>query len=213
MDVIREWIITIVSVIIFITFIEILIPNSSNKRYINVVVGLLVMMVILKPLIYFMKDEVYLGEKILQTSNYLEYETAKKRVVNNGEYFQTEAVIQLYKQYLSDQMKNRLEKMTDYMVADIDLIVDQNAEEGFGMIEKIDITFENPSQVAAEVSNNEKKVGEIKINVSLDKKNNTNTVETQSIWINNEERLIKDDFSAYYNLPRDNINIYILEDK
>lgn len=210
MDIIREWIITIVSVIIFITFLEILIPNSNNKRYINVVVGLLIMIVILKPLIYFMEEEMNLGEKILQTSNYLEYETTKKRVSNN-DYFQTEAVIQLYKQYLREQMKNRLENMTDYLVADIQLVIDDKEEDGFGVIQEIDIIFENLSQISKTTAMEKGETRDIKIDVSLSK--NNNTVETQSIWINNEEELIKDDFSIYYNLPRDNINIYILKDK
>ena len=39
MALISEWVVTIISLIIFTTFIEILIPNSNYKRYIDVVMG------------------------------------------------------------------------------------------------------------------------------------------------------------------------------
>lgn len=108
-------------------------------------------------------------------------------------------------------MKNRLENMTDYLVADIQLVIDDKEEDGFGVIQEIDIIFENLSQISKTTTMEKGETRDIKIDVSLSK--NNNTVETQSIWINNEEELIKDDFSIYYNLPRDNINIYILKDK
>ena len=49
-DFLREWIINITVIIIFIMFLDTIIPNSSMKRYINVIVGLMIIVVVIKPL-------------------------------------------------------------------------------------------------------------------------------------------------------------------
>ncbi|ARE87569.1 stage III sporulation protein AF [Clostridium formicaceticum] len=207
---IREWIITIVSVIIFVTFVEILIPNSNNKRFINVVVGLLIMMVILNPLMGFLQGEVDLGEKILQTSNHLDYKTAQNRIAQT-DYMQEEAVVALYKGQLAQQMKNRIENNFYYTVEDIHLEIEEKQTSEFGMIHGVEIILREGIEDTNR-RNEKKEIVPIKIDVALNKSNNT--VEAQSIWINNEEEsMIKNDFSVYYNLPKDNINIYIRKDK
>ena len=118
MDFVRQWTITIVSVIIFITFVEILIPNSNNKRYINVVVGFLLMIIILNPLTKFIAGEIDFEESILKSLNQIEAETAKN-VINNIQYSNEEMVISLYKKKIVEQVTTRLEKNTDYLVKDV----------------------------------------------------------------------------------------------
>ncbi|SNR86774.1 stage III sporulation protein AF [Anaerovirgula multivorans] len=206
MEMIREWIITIVSVIIFVTFVEILIPNSNNKRYINVVVGLLIMIVILNPLFYLFRGTINFEDNILQVSNQMEYQTMQNRIDHN-QYLQNEAVIELYKTQLAQQMQNRVESLSDYRVEKIDLTVEEKDLENLGLIHQIDMTLKSSKTSKTE----KKEIEPIKINVAINK--NNNTVEADSIRIDNEEEIIKTDFSIYYSLPKDNINIYILKDK
>ncbi|AKL95295.1 stage III sporulation protein AF [Clostridium aceticum] len=206
MEIIREWIITIVSVIIFVTFVEILIPDSDNKRFINVVVGLLIMIVILNPVMRLLQGEMDLGGRILQASNHMEYRTAQNRI-EQSDYMQTEVVVALYKDQLKQQMKKRLESISSYVVEDLQLQIEEENTEDFGMIHRIDIVIRE----AGEDTSIKKGIEPIKIDVALNKSNNT--VEAQSIWISNEGESIKNDFSTYYNLPKDNINIYIHRDR
>lgn len=208
MTFIREWVITIVSVIIFVTFIEILIPNSNYKRYINVVIGFLLMIVILTPLTKLISGQIDFEEEILKISNQLELSTAQNRI-NNIQYSNDEAVITLYKSEISKQIKNHIEYNTRYVTDTILIEVedDNNNSTQFGLIKNLNITLKEKTENVEPIS---KTIEPVQINVSLGGKNN-NTVEVNSILINNGEDLIKEDISNLYNVSEDDINIYILK--
>ncbi|MEW9093696.1 MAG: stage III sporulation protein AF [Clostridiaceae bacterium] len=50
-DILREWIINIASLILFITAVEMLLPNNSLKKYSKFVLGLILMTVLINPII------------------------------------------------------------------------------------------------------------------------------------------------------------------
>lgn len=207
MELLREWIITIISVIIFVAFVEILIPNSNHKRYINVVVGFLLMIVILNPLTNLIGGEIDFEEGVIKTSNQLELATAKNRI-NNIQNSNNEAVVKLYKNEISKQLKSRIEENTDYVVKEILVeIEDDTASSNFGLIDSFNITLEETTRYKEHPKT---KIEPVQINVSLGRKIN-NTVEAHSILINNESDLLKDDISNFYNVSKDNINIYVLK--
>lgn len=207
MELIRDWIITIISVIIFVTFVEILVPSSNYKRYINVVVGFLLMIVILNPLTKLISGEIDFGEGIIRTSNQIELATAKNRI-NNIEYSNNEAVVKLYKSEISKQLKSRIEQNTEYIVEDVLVeVFDDSTSPNFGLIDSFDITLKESEKYQEPL---ETKIEPVQINVSLGGKIN-NTVEANSILINSESDVIKDDLSNFYNVPKGNININILK--
>ncbi|MCC5909942.1 MAG: stage III sporulation protein AF [Clostridiaceae bacterium] len=208
MNMLREWIITITSVIIFITFVEILVPNSNNKRYVNVVVGILIMIVILNPLFHLLRQDINLEEGILKASSEIEYRAMSNRMDSNMSVMQKEAVIELYKTKLIDQMKHRLNSTTNYIVQDIKLEVEETDEEKFGTINKLDIVLQDSKKPETPET---KHIEPVNIQVSINK--NNNTAETHSILLSNEEKEIRNSFSIYYDVPKENINIHILKDK
>jgi len=206
-ELIREWIITITSVIIFVTFVEILIPNSNHKRYINVVVGFLLMMVILNPLTKLISGEIDFEEGVIRTSNQLELATAKNRI-NNIQHSNDEAIVKLYKNEISKQLKNRIEQNTEFMVKQVLVeVVDDSTSPDFGLIDSFNITLKESQKQKEHLTT---KIEPVHINISLGTKNN-NTVEASSILINSESDVLKNDISNFYNVPKDNINIYILK--
>ncbi len=207
MDFVRQWTITIVSVIIFITFVEILIPNSNNKRYINVVVGFLLMIIILNPLTKFITGEIDFEESILKSLNQIEAETAKN-VINNIQYSNEEMVISLYKKKIVEQVTTRLEKNTDYLVKDVlvNIVEDINSA-NFGSVSSLDITLTENQKDNVELDS---KIKPVKINVSLGDKIN-NTVKANSILISSEEDALKKELENFLNVSKENINIYTLK--
>lgn len=210
MGFLREWIITIISTIIFITFVEILVPNSNNKRYIDMVVGFLIVIVILNPLTNIINGEINFEEGIIKTSNELELATAKNRA-NNVKYNNTEATMKLYKDRISEQLKNRIEEKTKYLVEEVIVQIEDDTESSnFGLINSFNITLKENVNVKNKKNEDfiETKVEPVQINISIDKKSN-NTVEANSILIDNETDLIKDDISDFYNIDRENINVHI----
>ncbi|NLM03572.1 MAG: stage III sporulation protein AF [Clostridiales bacterium] len=208
MDILRNWIITIVYVIILLTFMEILIPNNDNKKYINFVMSLIIMITIIRPIIDFIKPDESIDEQISQISDYLEYNTMEKRLTYNN-YFETESIIELYRQNLKDHIKKRVEKNADYSVHDIEISIEDNDEENLGIIKGIEIILKETSDNKKNISN--EKIQDIKIKVTLNENNDTQ--QAHSINIDYEGDLIKDDLSYYYGLEKEKINIYILEDK
>ena len=58
------WVKNIIYIIFFIVFLEILLPNNSMRKYVKVVGGLLVMVVILSPLTKFINKEINLSDVI-----------------------------------------------------------------------------------------------------------------------------------------------------
>lgn len=207
MSFIREWVITIVSIIIFITFVEILIPNSNHKRFINVVIGFLLMIVILTPLTKLIKGEINLEEKILKTSNDLELLTVENRI-NNTEYSNKEAIIKLYKNEITKQIKEHIEYNTEYIAHKVLMEVEDDSDSPqFGLIKSFNITLEEKTKEEKPVS---KIIEPVEINISIGEKND-NTVEAASILINKEDDLIKQDISDLYKVSKDDINIYLLK--
>lgn len=207
MELIRDWIITIISVIVFVTFVEILIPNSSHKKYINVVVGFLLMIVILTPLTKLIGGDINFEEGIIKTSNEIELITAKNRI-ENIQRGNDEAVLKLYKSEIAKQLKGRIEQSSDYVVEEVIVeVVEDSTSPNFGLIDEFHITLRENKKYVETTSTT---IQPVEINVSIGKKSN-NTVEANSILINNESDFIKDDLSNFYNLSRDNVNIYVLK--
>ncbi len=208
MELFREWIVTIISIIIFVTFIEILLPNSNHRRYISVIIGLLIMFVILKPLLGFVKDGASLGEGILAASNQMEQQTLQNRV-QQQQFSNNDMVLELYKQELKKQMSGRLEKQLGVLVHDIELDIEDKDQESFGSIKGIYIVLREDEDT---VNNSSSGIQEINVNVTISSKNNNNIAD-ESIMIGSRGEAIIDDFSSFYQVSRDNISVAILKSK
>lgn len=204
MELVRNWIITIVSVIIFVTFIEIIIPDGKSKKYINVVIGLLIIVVILSPLLHIFREGINLSDTVVQASNDLESFTTKSRV-ENIQYHQEELVLEIYRKNLEDQMINRIERTTEFIVGSISLDINTKSD-NFGTIDNIEIYLNERGSTTKTSSEIEPIVVEVNL------KNHNQSAETKAMT-NHESRSIKYDFSSFYNIPEENINIYIQHKK
>lgn len=203
MEVIKNWVVTIMSVIIFITFVEIIIPSGKSKKYINVVVGLLIIVVILNPLLHIFREGVNFSDTVVQASNQIEYVTTVNRV-ENMQYHQEALVLEIYKNNLASQMKNRIEKTTPYIVKNIELDIEKESKD-FGLIKGVELYLEHQGTSAK----SSKGIEPVRVDVSLNKNSSVQTLSQAS----NEGRAIKNDFSSFYNLSEENINIYIYNKK
>jgi len=215
MEAVREWIVTILSIIIFVTFVEFLLPNNNHKRYINVIIGLMIMLVILRPLMGLVKGGATLGDNILQASNQMDVMTMQNRM-DTMELANNETVTRLYKDNLKDQMKNRLEKQLGYQVHDLEIEIEEEDKENFGMIKGITIVLLDEEQQEPPPEEKEKRIKDVEVSVnvhvSLSEKNNNN-VQASSILIDSEGTVIRDDFSSFYQVDKDKINISVLKNK
>lgn len=55
MDALNAWIKQIILVVLFATFLELLIPSNGYKKFIRVIMGLLILLAVMRPFLYFLE--------------------------------------------------------------------------------------------------------------------------------------------------------------
>lgn len=197
----RSWILNIVSVVIFITIVELILPNSSMKKYIKMIVGLLVMLVIINPILDLMHGKVKLEEDVFRTSSAIH----KQELVLNLNHFkgtQQKQIISVYKDNIEKYIKDQIEFNNKIRVLSIDSSIEENVDsKEFGNIKELAIVLSNSE------NNLSKKgiqpVSNVVININENRENDK--IEKNE----NILKEIKEHISKYYSLDKDKININI----
>lgn len=128
-------------IIVFATLIEILMPNSSFKKYIKFILGLLVMTIMLQPIFGILNSEFSLSEGSFKYQNKLDSEYIKKQAENYRDK-QSANLTELYKQNLETQIAEQVEReIGDRDVSVTVSIIEDTKSELFGNINSISITI------------------------------------------------------------------------
>ncbi|RKD34572.1 stage III sporulation protein AF [Thermohalobacter berrensis] len=198
----KNWVINIVTVVVFVTFIEILLPNSSMKRYINVIIGLTIIVVLVNPFIKLLTEDIDIEKEVFKQikSSYRSGQIKKEEFQNLRET----QVIGLYKDKVKNDLKNLLDSYTKYTVKDISVeIIDDMESKKFGSLQKVKIIFLNNDK--KEDQTRDIKVDPIEnIKVSL-----KTTKEKQSLKTINNLYDIKTKISDAFKIPKENILLYM----
>jgi len=200
---IKSWIINIVTIIIIISFMEILIPDGKIKKYINLVFGFIIMVVILTPIIDIVNNKGDLENDVFMISSELnkkEYTFINTNIENR----QTEQLASLYKDRIKKDIIYRVESKYDVKVAEIDLEIEDSNQNKLGEIKKLKITVAEKNEESIEDT-----IPIVKIDVTNDEedeanKKNTNNNISNDISIGLMKR-IKDDISNIYSLYENNV--------
>lgn len=161
LDFIRNWIINITVVMIFIMLLETVLPNSDMKRYVNVVVGLLIVVVIISPFMQAKDITLQFNENVVETAAYMEKASVEDRSAEFTRYQKYEA-LELYK----DSLRGRIARLLDNNGLEGDAalirldIENQIDHKDFGRIRSIEIVLNDKSGDIIEVN---------KIDVSISK--------------------------------------------
>ena len=99
MEFIKMWIVNIAVVVVFMTAIELILPNNDIKKYAKFVMGLILMITIMKPILsvidkgFNFESYIYEAEQYLQSSKLeVDYEKYKQKNI--------ESTIELFKKNL-----------------------------------------------------------------------------------------------------------------
>ncbi|WZL71447.1 stage III sporulation protein AF [Clostridiaceae bacterium 35-E11] len=142
----RSWILNITTVIVFVTILELLLPNSAMKKYIKMIVGLLVMLVILNPILELINGKANVEYEILKTSAYMDNGPVTTSI-DRVEEIQNKQMIHLYKEKLERHIKDRIEFSNNVKVISIDSEIEKNKQsKDFGNITKLKLVISNSSQ-------------------------------------------------------------------
>lgn len=185
MELIRQYVITIVTTIIFITAIELIGPDNSMKKYLKFVMGLILIVVILKPMIsFFTNGENAVKEVIDKYEQEITGSTNEEKQDTTNKEVQQESFKNNFNKNCVSILKNKYKDM-DFK-SDIDCNVDFiNASIS---IDKLKVGVK---------SHNVKKVEKVKIGEEDKEEKEDKTL--------NE---IKDFLSEELDLPKEKIVVY-----
>jgi stage III sporulation protein AF len=140
MEFIRGWIMNITVVIIFTMLLDMMMPNGDMKRFTKVIMGLLIILVIVKPFMVAKNWGTQFEATLSQTQAYLEDEKAEGG--KNIAAFQNSSALELYKEKLSEKVvdivKDKEELKDRNVKVNIDIENDIN-KENFGSITAIQV--------------------------------------------------------------------------
>ncbi|TCO79187.1 stage III sporulation protein AF [Marinisporobacter balticus] len=198
----RSWILNIVTVIIFIQFLELLLPNSHMKKYINMVIGLLVMLVIINPMLALVKGDVCIEEEIFKTSSAIDKKTLSFDI-DQFEGIQEKQMIALYKEKIKKHVKQQIEYNNKVDVLSVQCEIEESKDsKTFGNIKYLDIKlsgFVNDQTADKDIE----PVSNIVIQINKgQKQENTNKKNDENKPMIKQ---IKENLSSFYELDIENI--------
>lgn len=212
MDFIYSWIKDIVIFMILISVITNLMGKSSYKKYINLISGIILVILVITPLL-----------KIFQLDNTLDYYfTTNSLTAQAGEVqdinekfgelesSRQEEIITQVKAKITDKINELLEK-EDVVTESIEIILEGDVNSiSYGNLKGLNVKGVYKSAVDKEKDKEAIKIDRVEINEINIKKDNT-TKKDNMDFISPVEIKAKKILSDFYNLDADNINISIRE--
>jgi len=199
----RDWTINIVIMVVFVSFLQIILPSSNMKRYLNMIIGLLIIIVLINPFIKFISKDIDIEREVftnLSRSN-------SDRTYESNEYskLQNEQIVGIYKDKLKREIYEIVESKSEYQVLNlsIDILEDIDSED-FGSITRIEILMGEMAEERKEESENIK-VEDVKP-VSIDIKDTS--VATKGT-ISKDCDKVQNVIAEYYRIPKENISVYL----
>ncbi|MGM0502577.1 MAG: stage III sporulation protein AF [Bacillota bacterium] len=125
-DNLRDWVRNIILIVLFASFVEMLLPNSKFRGYIRVVIGFFVILVIMGPimdLLNFKGSELDLSIIEQQQNQNL------NEIITTGKQLRIQEVKRAqekYKRKLAKQMEAVVKLNSDFKKAAIDVVIDEN---------------------------------------------------------------------------------------
>ncbi|AAK80047.1 stage III sporulation protein AF [Clostridium acetobutylicum] len=188
----KQWVITICTAALFITVIEIILPDNKLKKYSKFVLGLILMTVIVQPVIKVFNNADNINKYIVNAQNVFEKNTYDQELKgSDGE--EINSIVDEFKKNLEDKCSKMLKNKypdNDYSVtAD----VQYSSEKKTVLIKKLNIGVKN---------NNVKKIE--KVQIDNDKENTESDIDEKT------KKEIANYISDEMEIPYSDIKIYKL---
>ena len=190
----------IVSVIIA-TIIEMILPNSSNSKYIKVVIGVFILFTIISPIINkFSSNKI--SDKI-NFDSYIDTSTNNSAITTNVNLNNEDTIRKMYEENLKIDIKTKITQK-GYTVGNINLDILNNDEYTLSKIDLIivakndSINQNNNTNVTTIVEN----IENIRVDIGGSSKNKE---EEKSVISESEKRKLKEYLSSVYEVSENNI--------
>lgn len=204
MDMIYDWVKNIVFFLFLISIINNLIGESSYRKYVNLVTGMILIILIISPI----TDLFSINEKIDYYFSKSTFEADTENINNKFIKIESEqraSIVKKYKKEIEEQTARLLEKKALYISSLEVKISEEN--DSFGKIEWMNLiasyTVQEKNNISAPIEKVE--IGKIEIDKDKDLQENLN----EDNEYTRDEIYIRDMLSDFYNIDINNINIKI----
>lgn len=143
MHALKGWILNIAATIVFVTIVEIMVPEGSTRKYVGLVVGLMVIFAIINPLLTILSGDFDLGQNILLITDAIHIRDVslqidKLKQGNRG------SILGLYKSNLEEQIKRDFQNSGLGEEVLVEVEIDEQQDSGyFGKIIGMNIVLQD----------------------------------------------------------------------
>lgn len=195
-DAIRSWVSNIMAVIIFVSIIEILLPEGKIKKYVGLITGVLIIITIMTPIVKGINKDVTL--QLPELSN---TEINNENIIvqtKQLEKIQNDQIVRVYKNKIEEEIKEQLNDFNSVECRDVICRFGQTDKE-FGNITEI-LVFLKPKSI-------ENKSKEVKsINIQIKKEVESQNKETVKVDEKTKREITKK-ISTLYGISEGKIKI------
>lgn len=184
---ISSWLREIVLLFIIISLIDIIMPKGKMKRYVNFIIGILIIFTIMSPITKLKDISLDLDREV---SNF----TSKSIPASTMSEIQEEQIKEIYMSNLKNELTNIVEKNFDYTVENINIKIIPDKEQIF-LIDSIDLVLNRES-----VRSDKSQIKVEKIQVGKE------ATEAASVTYDNS---LKTAIASYINIDQDSINVSV----
>lgn len=183
----KEWVLNIITLAMFIVLLEILIPSGKTKKYINLVSGLILIIAMVTPVLKFIGKEVDLIDLQIPASNFLDKKEieASSRIMEED---QLKLMTDVYRKKVIRQLEESIMEIEGISRVKADVIINEDLKsQSFGEIKRVYLYLDmiDDNKIKPVV-----KVEKIKISDESKKENNKEEVDP-NIRNNIEEKVNK----------------------
>lgn len=215
MDFLKEWILNIVTLSIFIILIEILIPSGKIKKVVNLITGFILVIALINPILSLLKMNIDLEDFQFENSNFI---NAKEISINSDilEENQTKLMTDVYREKIIEQFEHIAKEIDKVRNVKADVIINEDYNsESFGEVQRVYLYLgidEKKNNIEPVLSVKKIKIGK---NINSEDKNISleNTKELKNTEITNDvvnpeiEKQLKEKIHELFKIQKENIII------
>lgn len=200
-----EWIKNIALFVIFSALIEMLMPENHFRKYIHMILGFILMLILIRPItsIFFENKDIF---KHLVEINQLEME--RQSIAKRSRFIeskQEELILDTYKSNLGGQIKKLIESNTNFSIGNVEVFINEDKNNhDYGMIQGVDLTLIENKESSSKITGIAP-IKPIEINTANSAKHSKKEVHKEDEL----EKNIKNLLISFYNLSGDNIHITV----
>jgi len=187
---------------ILLSIVELALPNSNMKRYVNIVIGFMIIITIISPFIRLIKSNFNIEREIFK--NMIDEVKFRYDEDVGLQEIQERQIKETYLNKLKESIKETVDGILDYQVDDVRISIFED-EKNYGTIKDIEIVMapKNSNEEYSEDTIKTIKIEEIKINDSSAES------EVEELEPFDKDDKIKDILYERYNIPKDNIKVLV----